>query len=388
MSGDARDTDLDIPPALDRRGKRDFDDGYDGQDDAKRSYDVAVQEMRRDYIGERPVLSIPGEVEATGLALPEDLTFDEWLDAGKQLQAAERSLMWWIGDWLRYGEQKWGEKYAQAIESTGKGYQALRNAKWVAEQYADLSTRVDKLSWSHHREAAALPEPERSRILHLADDNGWSARELKQRVNQAKNTAKITSTEPDDGTCKVSDLWALAERGVQFGTIYADPPWKYDNQGTRASTGNHYDGMTVDELCALPIDQLASDDAHLHIWTTNAFLFECPKIFEAWGFEFRSSFIWVKPQIGIGNYWRNSHEFLLTAIRGNAKSFSDKTLKSWLQCDRAAHSAKPEQVRSFIERASPGPYLELFGRRVADGWAVWGNQIEQSIFEHSVKEVA
>ena len=124
------------------------------------------------------------------------------------------------------------------------------------------------------------------------------------------------------------------------------------------------------------------------MWTTNGFLFECPRLFDAWGFEFRSSFIWVKPQIGIGNYWRNSHEFLLTAIRGNAKRFADKTLKSWIEVDRGQHSAKPDQVRAFIEGASPGPFLELFGRRQYDGWAVWGDQIEQTIFDHAVREVA
>lgn len=175
----------------------------------------------------------------------------------------------------------------------------------------------------------------------------------------------------------VADLTKLP-RG--FGCIYADPPWLYDNQATRASMGKFYDGMTVAQLCEMPIRDLAADDAHLHLWTTNAFLFECPKIFDAWGFEFRSSFIWAKPRMGIGNYWRNSHEFLLTAIRGNAKRFSSRSLKSWLECDRGRHSGKPEQVRPMLEKASPGPYLELFGRLPADGWTVFGNQIESNLF--------
>jgi N6-adenosine-specific RNA methylase IME4 len=203
-----------------------------------------------------------------------------------------------------------------------------------------------------------------------------------------KRVENRVGSQPSASTGKVSDLHALADTGRKYGTIYADPPWLYDNQGTRAATGNHYDGMTVDALCALPVKGLAADDAHLHLWTTNSFLFECPRIFDAWGFTFKSSFVWVKPQMGIGNYWRNAHEFLLTAVRGDAKRFNDKSLRSWLECDRSGHSTKPEQVRTMIERASPGPRLELFGRRVADGWDVWGNEIEQSIFEHGVKEVA
>lgn len=204
---------------------------------------------------------------------------------------------------------------------------------------------------------------------------------IKTRARQEKNGAL-----PASDTCSLANLQTLIDAGCKFGTIYADPPWRYANQGTRAATRNHYDGdMSLDEVCALPIRQLVCGDAHLHLWTTNGFLFDAPKIFEAWGFEYRSSFIWVKPQMGIGNYWRNSHEFLLTAVRGNAKRFNDKSLKSWAEISRGKHSAKPEEVRGFIERASPGPYLELFGRRTAPGWTVWGNQIEQSIFTANVE---
>ena len=184
------------------------------------------------------------------------------------------------------------------------------------------------------------------------------------------------------------DLNAFAASGKKWGCIYADPPWLYDNQGTRAATSNHYNGMTVEQLCALPVGELAAADAHLHLWTTNGFLFECPKIFAAWGFEFRSSFVWVKPKMGIGNYWRNSHEILLTAVRGKAKRFNDKSLKSWAECDRGAHSAKPEIVRSYIERASRGPYLELFARTKSEGWDVWGNQIEDNLLNRDVEEAA
>jgi N6-adenosine-specific RNA methylase IME4 len=332
-------------------------------------------------------MGLPGRVSQTGLDLPESLTFEEWESVGESLKGVERSLMWWIGDWLRFGERKWGEQYSQAIEATEKSYQTLADAKWVAEKF-ESSRRRENLSWSHHREVAALPAEAADRMLHLAGAEDWSRNDLRKHVSRAKASAAIMASEPSGDTCKVADLYRLIEQGTKFGTIYADPPWLYDNQGTRAATGNHYGGMTVEELCALPIADLVQDDAHLHLWTTNGFLFDCQRLFTAWGFEFRSSFVWIKPQMGIGNYWRNSHEFLLTGIRGNAKRFNDHSLKSWLECDRGQHSAKPEQVRSYIERASPGPFLELFGRRAATGWAVWGNQIEQNIFDAAVREVA
>jgi N6-adenosine-specific RNA methylase IME4 len=184
----------------------------------------------------------------------------------------------------------------------------------------------------------------------------------------------------------VGRLEELMADGIRFSTIYADPPWLYSNQSTRAATSNHYEGMTVQEICSLPVLELVAEDAHLHLWTTNGFLFECPKIFEAWGFEFKSSFVWVKSQIGIGNYWRNAHEFLLTAVRGDAKRFNDRTLRSWMECDRGRHSGKPEQVRAMIEKASQGPRLELFGRRAVENWFVWGNQVERDIFTSAVEE--
>jgi N6-adenosine-specific RNA methylase IME4 len=174
---------------------------------------------------------------------------------------------------------------------------------------------------------------------------------------------------------ETQELFDLASSGMKFGCVYVDPPWIYNNQSTRAATSNHYDGLSVAELCDLPVHYLCAADAHLHLWTTNAFLRDCFTIFEAWGFEFKSSFVWVKPQMGIGNYWRNSHELMLTAVRGDATRFNDHSMMSWCRVDRGEHSAKPEQVREMIMRASKGPYLELFGRHRVPGWTVFGDQI-------------
>jgi N6-adenosine-specific RNA methylase IME4 len=83
----------------------------------------------------------------------------------------------------------------------------------------------------------------------------------------------------------------------------------------------------------------------------------------------------------MGNYWRVSHEFLLLGVRGKLR-FRDRTMRSWLQCRRRIHSRKPEAIRLLIERVSPGPYLELFGRvEVREpGWTVFGNEVERRLF--------
>ena len=85
--------------------------------------------------------------------------------------------------------------------------------------------------------------------------------------------------------------------------------------------------------------------------------------------------------LGMGNYWRVSHEFLLLGVRGRL-SFRDKSQASWLLASRTIHSRKPAIVRQIIEKVSPGPYLELFGREQLPGsqWTVFGNQIEPRMF--------
>lgn len=332
-----------------------------------------------------PLPALPGAVSAVSLELPPDLSFDHWLSIGQTLRQMERSVLWWIGDWLRFGERRYGETYAQALEATDYSYQTIADAKWLAEKF-EFSRRRENLSWSHHREVAALPDQQQDTLLDEAAAGGWSRSDLRLAVYREKN--RIGADPATAETCTTDDLAALASAGMRFGTVYADPPWQYGNQGTRASTGRHYSGMSVDDIAALPVAELAASDAHLHLWTTNGFLFDSKRIIEAWGFEYKSCFVWVKPSIGIGNYWRVSHEFMLFGVRGSAP-FRDRSLSSWAEYPRGEHSGKPEQVRSLIERASPGPRLELFGRNChAPGWTIWGDGIERNLFRAMARAVA
>ncbi|MHC4621547.1 MAG: MT-A70 family methyltransferase [Planctomycetota bacterium] len=174
----------------------------------------------------------------------------------------------------------------------------------------------------------------------------------------------------------VYSLDELLKKGVKFQTVYADPPWGYDNQGTRAATDKHYKTLAVDQICELPVEQLVENNAHLHLWTTNAFLFEAKQVMEAWGFEYKSVLLWVKPQLGIGNYWRVCHEFLLFGLRGKLTMRDARKKKlSWLQHDRLRHSAKPAKFRKLVEEVSYPERLEMFGREAHKGWWVYGDEI-------------
>lgn len=180
----------------------------------------------------------------------------------------------------------------------------------------------------------------------------------------------------------VTDLSVLVKEKAKFSCIYADPPWRYDSTTHRGAAENHYHTMSLEDIAALPIKKLVTEKAHLHFWTTNSFLFESKEIIEAWGFEYKSAFVWVKPQIGAGRYWRNAHEYMLLGVRGNL-TFSDKSQPSWKSFDRKRHSEKPREIRKVIEAVSPGPYLELFGRTLVKGWTVFGNDIASFGSKHS-----
>lgn len=98
------------------------------------------------------------------------------------------------------------------------------------------------------------------------------------------------------------NLQHMINTGCRFQTVYADPPWQYANTVSRGAAYNHYPTMSVDEICSQPVERLSTDEAHLHLWTTNAFLRDAFDVIEAWGFSFKSVLVWVKPQLGMGNY--------------------------------------------------------------------------------------
>jgi len=329
--------------------------------------------------------------EAMRVAIAECHSIDEAKDIDNKAdalvhyarQAKDPELECWMANIRVRAKRRIGELSA-ALESSKGGANPLATLPTggTSKREALRAANLSKSAAQRCEQLAAIPESVFEEYLAEKKAEGIpvTVRDVEKAAKSRTKKADVVETiEAFDG-CTVAELDSLVAAGQHFGCIYADPPWLYDNQGTRASTGNHYNGMTVDELCALPVRQLAAKDAHLHLWVTNAFLFDAPRIFDAWGFEFRSSFVWVKPQMGIGNYWRNSHEILLTAIRGDAKRFNVRNLVSWGRFDRAQHSAKPEQIRGMLMQATSGPYLELFGRRKVDGWTVWGNQIERNLF--------
>ena len=134
--------------------------------------------------------------------------------------------------------------------------------------------------------------------------------------------------------------------------------------------------MTVDEIAAMPVSGVAAKDAHLYVWTINAYLEQTYAIARAWGFAPSTLLLWVKQPKGrgLGGTFATAAEFILFARRGTLKA-ERRVDRTWWGWPRGRHSAKPEAFQDMIETVSPGPYLELFARRARPGWTCWGNEV-------------
>ncbi|MGC9539216.1 MT-A70 family methyltransferase [Streptomyces sp. UG1] len=166
----------------------------------------------------------------------------------------------------------------------------------------------------------------------------------------------------------------------RFRTILADPPWETHQQGAKGAE-RHYRLMSRERIIELPVSELAEQDAHLWLWTTNATLRDGFDVAEAWGFTVRSPLTWVKFRLGLGNYLRNATETLLFATKGNAP-VRFRSQPTWINAPVQEHSRKPDEQYAVIERISEGPFCELFARRRPPSnrdWSVWGDQIESDV---------
>jgi len=188
----------------------------------------------------------------------------------------------------------------------------------------------------------------------------------------------------------------------KYQIIYADPPWKYNsraNHKTRFRGGacGHYDLMSIDEIKALPVNDLADEDCVLFLWTTFPYLEDQIKLFSHWGFEYKTlGFSWIKtnkvngePFFGVGYYAKSNCEVCLMGIKGKMKPVSN-SVSSVIISPRRKHSQKPDEVREkIVELFGDIPRIELFARKDRqldlrgktsfDGWDVWGNEVKSDI---------
>lgn len=121
-------------------------------------------------------------ITPTGIEFHQDLDFDEWNDLGQKLAPIGKSIGFIIGDWINYGQKNYGEKYEEALISTGIPYQTLRNYTYVAGRVS-LSCRQDKLGFEHHAIVAKLKPDEQEHWLEMTKDHDLSVRRLRKSIN-------------------------------------------------------------------------------------------------------------------------------------------------------------------------------------------------------------
>ena len=181
----------------------------------------------------------------------------------------------------------------------------------------------------------------------------------------------------------------------KYNIIYADPPWRYDDRKCNGACEHHYNTMNIEEICNLPIKDIAADNCVLFLWATYPMLQEALKLINAWGFTYKSiGFQWIKLNkkvtnplfiskhnffFGLGRWTRGNSEPCLIAVKGKPKRINNSISQLIIEpIDK--HSKKPDIVRKkIVDLMGDLPKIELFARNTTEGWDIWGNEVKSDI---------
>ena len=170
---------------------------------------------------------------------------------------------------------------------------------------------------------------------------------------------------------------------AQYNIIYADPPWRYSQKGLQGAAEHHYHTMSIDELCALTVADIAAPNSALFMWATFPQLPEALRLIKAWGFNYKSvAFVWLKKNkkadswfYGLGFWTRGNAEICLLATKGKPKR-QVANIHQFIISPIEEHSKKPDITRDkIVSLMGDLPRVELFARQTTPGWDVWGNEV-------------
>lgn len=299
-------------------------------------------------------------------------TLSEWQNYGEILKRIDEAKQWAIGDWLVDGKRHYGDGlYERAAEILELEQSTLRAYKSQSE-IIPIAVRNSNLTHAHHKEVASLKkiyrpeagkwkvsdEPNTDKIqefLKRAEEEKLSVRELRYIVSQFKANQQREIE--------------LANEPEKYRIVLADPPWSYSNTMPEyfIEQGDHYSLMTIDEICALPIKKITTENSVLFLWVTSPIFEESFQVVKSWGFEYKSSFVWDKIKHNMGHYNSLRHELLLVCTRGSCRPDTNKLYDSFVSIERTEHSEKPKYFRELIDTLYPtGRRIEIFARKKAD----------------------
>ncbi len=174
----------------------------------------------------------------------------------------------------------------------------------------------------------------------------------------------------------------------KYSIIYADPPWKYKQRNVNGAAERHYQTMSIDALCELPVDNLAATDSTLFLWSTFPTLPDAMRLIKEWGFTYKTvGFVWIKKNrkadtwfYGTGFWTRSNAEICLLATKGHPKRLA-ANIHQLIVTPVEAHSKKPDDARDkIVALMGDLPRVELFARQKTPGWDVWGNEVQSNIY--------
>lgn len=201
--------------------------------------------------------------------------------------------------------------------------------------------------------------------VSTADDIHAASRIVKREGNRSLRLERLRDTGPLNAGLR------------RYAVIYADPPWRYEGASDPTRTAeNHYETMATEDICALPVADIAGARCVLYLWVTPPKLSEAMDVIRAWGFTYVTGAVWDKERMGLGSWFRLQHEHLLIATRGDVPPPAPRLrVSSVLRAPRGRHSVKPSQMRELIASQFPdAPKVELFARDRVPGWDAWGNE--------------
>jgi N6-adenosine-specific RNA methylase IME4 len=179
--------------------------------------------------------------------------------------------------------------------------------------------------------------------------------------------------------------------GERFGTVLADPPWRFANRTGKIAPEHRrlsrYKTMATTDIAALPVAGLMAAESHCYLWVPNALLAEGLQVLENWGFTYKANLVWAKRRKdggpdgrGVGFYFRNTTELVLFGTKGKLRTLAPaRSQVNIIETRKREHSRKPDEQYPIIETCSPGPYLELFARYPQPGWQAWGDEANTGV---------
>lgn len=273
------------------------------------------------------------------------------------------------------------EKAKENILATQNNMSASAFQK--SEKQVNTAKELAKAAGVSHDTIAKVEKIERQAAPEVKEQ----LRKGELSINQAYQTVRREEKKQEvqqrieEHAAEQTGVVDIQQTDRKYNIIYADPPWRYWESGNK-NQALHYTTMTIDEICGLPVKNIADDNCVLFVWVTYPILHEAFRVIESWGFKYSTcAFVWVKknknkdtPFFGNGAWTRANSELCLLATKGSVMRL-DASISQVVESPIEEHSKKPDVVRDLITRlVGELPRVELFCRNPADGWDVWGNE--------------